>query len=302
MKIILSACVMMLATMASLAQVIKVDSTTHWRKSFKAGLNLNQASFSSNWKAGGVNSIGFTTLLNYKANYTKDKNSWDNEIDLVYGMVNNAGQGYRKTLDRVYLDTKYARQLSEKWGFASSLNFLTQFAKGYKYDKDGSGDEVATLISDMLAPAFITTSLGFEYKPNKFFNLRISPFAPRLTIVRDINRFVSDANPTPYGVDSTKTTRFEWFAFQMVAEFNKDVAKNLNLKFRYLAFANYETLELKTIDHRLDINLTAKVNSFINVSIGSIVLYDYDQDSGVQLSQAMSLGVLYTFQNFEDKK
>ncbi len=58
------------------AQVIHVDSLSNWRKSFKAGLNLNQASFSGNWKAGGVNSFGFNALLNYKANYKKDKNSW----------------------------------------------------------------------------------------------------------------------------------------------------------------------------------------------------------------------------------
>ncbi|MEJ0033171.1 MAG: DUF3078 domain-containing protein [Bacteroidota bacterium] len=79
------------------AQVIKVDSLSNWRKSFKAGMNLNQAAFSGNWKAGGVNSFGFNALLNYKANYKKDKNSWDNEIDLLYGMINNSGQGYRKT-------------------------------------------------------------------------------------------------------------------------------------------------------------------------------------------------------------
>ncbi|MDZ7650388.1 MAG: DUF3078 domain-containing protein [Cytophagales bacterium] len=36
---------------------------------------MNQASFSSNWKAGGVNSFGFNGLMNYKANYKKDKNT-----------------------------------------------------------------------------------------------------------------------------------------------------------------------------------------------------------------------------------
>jgi hypothetical protein len=75
----------------------------------------------------------------------------------------------------------------------------------------------------------------------------------------------------------------------------------VNLKWRYVMFANYETLEAKTIDHRLDLNLTAKVNKFVNVSLGGILLYDFDQDSGVQLSQAFSLGVLYTFQNYSDK-
>ena len=143
------------------AQVVKVDSLSNWKKSFKAGLNLNQASFSSNWKAGGVNSLGFNTFLNYKANYTKDKITWDNEFDFMYGMVNNQGQGYRKTLDRIYMDTKYGKAINDKWSMFLALNFQTQFAEGFKYSKDANGVEVASLISNLFAPAFITTSLGF---------------------------------------------------------------------------------------------------------------------------------------------
>ena len=45
------------------AQIVKIDSTTKWKKAFKAGFNLNQASFTSNWRAGGVNSLGFTYSL-----------------------------------------------------------------------------------------------------------------------------------------------------------------------------------------------------------------------------------------------
>jgi len=66
-------------------------------------------------------------------------------------------------------------------------------------------------------------------------------------------------------------------------------------------FANYETLEGKTIDHRLDLMLTAKVNRFIGVTLGGILLYDYDQDDEVQLSQAFTLGFTYSIQNYIDK-
>jgi hypothetical protein len=123
------------------AQVVKVDTLTHWKKAFKAGLNLNQASFSSNWKAGGINSIGFNAYLNYKANYKNGANSWDNEIDLLYGMVNNAGQGTRKTLDRIFLDTRYGRSITSKWDFSFSANLQSQFAEGFSYAKDAAGVE-----------------------------------------------------------------------------------------------------------------------------------------------------------------
>ena len=284
------------------AQFINIDSTSNWKKRFRAGVNLNQAAFSSNWKAGGVNSIGFNTLLNYQADYKKDRNSWDNSIDLLYGMVNNQGQGYRKTLDRIYLDTKYGYSLNKDWDMFISTNFLSQFAKGYSYEKDINGLEVATLISDIFAPAYITTALGFEYHPVDYFKVRLAPIAPRVTIVNDVDRFVTVDNPTPYGVKPGDMARYEWLAFQMLAEFNKDIAPNVNLKWRYVMFANYETLELKKIDHRLELGFSAKVTKFINVSLGSILIYDYDQDLGAQISQAFSLGMLYTIQNFEDKK
>jgi hypothetical protein len=284
------------------SQIVKVDTLTHWKKDFRGGININQAAFSSNWKAGGVNSFGFNGLMNYKAEYKKDKNSWYNEFGFLFGMVNNEGQGYRKTLDRIYVESKYGHELNAKWSLTSSLNFLSQFSKGYKYETV-NGIETGTLISDFLAPAFITSAWGFEYHPVDYFKLRFSPFSPRVTIVADNNGRFNTVDPVkPYGVTVGDQTRFEWLAFQLQADFNKDIAKNLNLNFRYVMFANYETLELKTIDHRLDLLLTAKVNKFMNVSLGGIVLYDFDQDSGIQLSQAFSLGIAYTFQNYEAKK
>jgi hypothetical protein len=106
----------------------------------------------------------------------------------------------------------------------------------------------------------------------------------------------------PYGVEPPDETRTEWLAFQLAATFSKDIATNLNLKWRYLMYANYETLELKTIDHRLEVMLGAKVNRFITVGLGGILLYDYDQDSGAQLSQVFNLGFSFSFQNYEEPK
>ncbi|HRI78986.1 MAG TPA: DUF3078 domain-containing protein [Cyclobacteriaceae bacterium] len=284
-------------------QVVKVDSTSNWKKAFRIGININQAAFSSNWKAGGVNSFGFTGLLNYKANYKKDKTSWDNEIDLLYGMVNNQGQGYRKTLDRIFLDTKYGHALSDKWDMFLAANVISQFAAGYKYVKDVNGVEQPLLLSESLSPTFLTATYGFEYHPASYFKLRLSPMAPRITfLTNNDGRYVNVDPISPYGVTVGENVRYEWYAFQALAEFNKDIATNVNLKARYMLFANYKTLEWKQVDHRLDINIVAKINKYMNVSFGGIMVYDYDQDASAQYSQAFSLGILYSFQNFADKK
>ncbi|HRJ31004.1 MAG TPA: DUF3078 domain-containing protein [Cyclobacteriaceae bacterium] len=288
-----------LCTLSANAQVVKPDTTSNWKKKLLFNLNVNQASFSSNWKAGGINSIGLNSAFNYKANYSREKITWANEIDMLYGFVENSGQGFRKTLDRMFFDTKVGYKVSEKWDVFTSLNFMSQFTKGFRYNADDTED----LISDIFAPAFITSAWGLQYKPVDYFFVRMSPFAPRVTIVRDNNGRFDAVDPVrPYGVELGESTRFEWLAFQLTADFDKDIATNLNLKWRYLMFANYETLAAKTIDHRLDLMLTAKVNKFISVGLGGILLYDFDQDSGVQLSQAFNFGFRYSFQNYEEKK
>jgi hypothetical protein len=268
--------------------------TLTWKKKLNFSVNLNQASFSSNWKAGGINAFGFNSLFNYQANYKQDRTSWDNDIDLAFGFVNNSGLGYRKTIDRIYLDTKYGYELGDIWSLFGSLNFLSQFSNGYNYTDDGQ----SLLISGFFAPAFITAAVGLEYHPVEHFTVRISPFAPRLTIVQDPARFIAGVGPEPYGVVPPETVRYEWLGAQILAEYDKQIYENINLKWRYLMFANYETLEARRLDHRLDVDFVAKVGKYINVGLGGILLYDYDQDSEAQLSQIFSIGFLYTFQNY----
>lgn len=281
--------------------------TTYWKKDFRAGLSFNQASFSDNWQGGGVNSVGLNAFLNYKANYARGIHSWDNEIDLGYGILKNEGQGSRKTVDRIYLDTKYGRKLTEKWDLFTALSFLSQFDKGYEYDVEdpATGETRDVLISNFLAPAFITSSWGVEYHPVDYFKVRFGPFSPRVTIVKDEDVAVNgevDGEPARYGVPVGDKTRFEWLAFQLLADFNKDLAENLNLKWKYMLFANYKELESKKIDHRLDLILTAKVNNFIDVGLGGILIYDYDQIDEVQISEALNLGIVYKFKNYTEEE
>src|SRR5690554_714307 len=66
---------------------------TAWTTAFSAGLNFNQSAFSGNWKSGGVNSVAFSSIIAGRANYLKDRITWDNEMELLFGIVNNEGEG-----------------------------------------------------------------------------------------------------------------------------------------------------------------------------------------------------------------
>jgi hypothetical protein len=269
---------------------VAIKDTTYWISDFSVGLNFNQAAFSGNWKAGGVNSIAFGSILNGSAKYAKEKWSWDSQLELIYGLVKNEGQEFRKSNDRIFLDSKVGYKITEKWGYFTSLNFITQFSQGFNFTQD---DPV--LISSFFSPAFLTTGFGFEYKPNEEFALRLAPFSPRFTFVTDTT--IINNVPENYGVPAGQTMRAEWLAFQLFATWNKKFSENLTLNSRYQMFANLETLGFKTIDHRLDFTIIAKVSRYVDVTFTSINVYDIDMDPGIQYSQALALGILYKVSN-----
>ncbi|RRB03820.1 DUF3078 domain-containing protein [Larkinella rosea] len=270
-------------------KVVPLD-TVYWKRTAQFGINLNQGSFSSNWKGGGVNSVALGAFLNAKSDYMQRRFNWTSEIQLQYGMLKNQGQGARKSVDRIFLDTKVGHRLNPVWLAFGNLNFQSQFATGYRYETLTSGGERSVLISNFFAPAYLTESVGLEYKPTTYFNLQFGLGTIRQTFVTDDS--ISIGEPTRYGVEPGKTVRNE-FAFQLIANLDKNIAENLNLKARYQLFANYATLN--AIDHRLDVSLTAKINKYVNVNLTGILLYDKDQDNAIQYSQGLAIGFLYSF-------
>ncbi len=279
----------------SLSVVLAQTDTLHWKKSVQTGINLNQASFSDNWKGGGVNSIALGAFFNGKANYTDFKKmTFDNDLQLSYGYLQNKGQTARKSTDKIFYDAKLGYKIASKWNLFVSLNFLSQFDAGFEYVKDDQGVEHGVLISKFMAPAYLTSSIGVEYKPVDYFWARFGTGTLRQTFVLDTSLYLNF--PKNYGVDYGKKVRNE-VAFQFISNFDKDIAKNLNFKARFSALAPYENLG--RIVSRLDAGIAAKVNKFINVNLSAVVLNDPDMDNDVQYSQFFALGILYSFSQFK---
>lgn len=262
----------------------------YWKTKATVGINANQASFSENWKGGGVNSVAIGALLNHKAEYSKESYSYTSEIILQYGKVKNKDQLQKKTNDRIYWDNKAAVQLSKNWYLFASVSFESQFDKGFSYSKDANGNEVAKILSKFMSPGYLTESLGFEYKPNKVFSTRIGTGTARQSFVLDTTIYKTNAKN--FGVDIGKKMKNE-LAFQIVTNVEKEIMKNTILKAKYNMFIPYDNFG--HIDHRLDIAATAKLNRFLNVSLTGVVLYDRDMDLKVQRSQALALGASFTF-------
>ncbi|WP_031530540.1 DUF3078 domain-containing protein [Dyadobacter crusticola] len=273
------------------ASKLKVSGDTTWKK-IEFGANMNQGSFSSNWTGGGVNSIALGLFFNALNETIKGKNAWRNDFQSQYGIVRNKGQKSRKNVDRIFYDTKYNRSLNTVWSLFANVNFLSQFAAGHTYSSNPDSSDVKRKVSGFLSPAYLTEALGIEYRPVPYFFIDFAPLALRQTIVADKNLYVNTPNQNNYGVPIGKRVRTEAALIQIVANFDKDIAKSVNLKFRYLLFSSFK--RPGNIDNRLDAMLTAKVNKYVNVNLGAIMVYDDDQSDKVQFAQALSIGFLYS--------
>ena len=271
-----------------------------WKTNLETELNITQASYSGNWKAGGVNSISLGTFLNAKAVRKTEKNEWTNDLQLLYGTVKNEGQNLRKNADRIFFDSKFSHKISNHWNLFASVNFMSQFDAGFEY-KLVNGTEQSKRISAFLAPGYLTEALGFEYKPINYFSAQFGLGALRQTFVTDqqlYNNYSPNAKEFNelYGVKRGDNMRNQ-VIFQTVLNFDKEVMKNLNIKARYMGLLDYDRLNAQYIVSRLDVSITAKVNKYISTNLNGVLLYDFDQDKDIQYSQVISLGVMYTFSN-----
>ena len=290
---------------------LEVDYWKHWTK---FGINANQASFSDNWSNGGVNSMSVGVLGWHKAEYNKDNFNFVTEVDLRYGKIQNKDQLAKKNNDRIFWDNKLAYKLSKSWAIYTSITFESQFDVGYSYkrDKDRDVEMIDTIISSFLAPGYFTESIGLEYKPDNSFSLRLGTGTARQTLVLDDRiapltvaqysqrypgRTPITEDEVRFGVEGGKKFRND-LAFQITANLDKNLSKNLNLKSRYNLFADYK--DIGNPDHRLDLTLTARITRLVNVTFNGIVLYDNDYimkddtKAKVQYSQSLALGLTYS--------
>ncbi len=280
-----------------IAALTKAVKDTTWKSKTEFGANFNQGSFNNAWTGGGVNSISLGVFFNALREFKKGRNTWRNDLQSQYGIVKNQGLDARKSFDRLFFDSKYGYELSKNWSLVGNVNFLTQFAPGYSFETDAEGKEIRKRISGFMAPGYLTEAIGIQYNPVPYFFVTFSPGALRQTFVTDTELYRNTPDESNYGVPIGKKVRNEVALAQLIANFDKDIAKDINLKWRYQMFAatNKRRNTAFHTDHRLDANITAKIHKYFNVNLGIIMLYDDDQVAKVQWAQALSVGFLYAF-------
>ncbi|MBN8703919.1 MAG: DUF3078 domain-containing protein [Bacteroidetes bacterium] len=262
----------------------QADSTKLWKKGGTLSLGLTQVSL-TNWAAGGQNSIAIASLVELFSNYKKDKTTWDNNLSMGYGIINQdkklRNDMWFKNDDRFQLTSKFGHYAFKKWYYSGLLDFKTQFTPGY--NDPLLPDSLKTTISDFLAPGYGIVALGMDYKTTDLTVL-IAPLTGKFTVVNNqtladagafgVEKAVYDTSIIPVKVKNGKRFRGE-FGGYIKAKYVKDLTKTISFKSNLELFSNYITDPSK-IDVFWDNLLTIKVMKYVAINYNAIIIYDDD--------------------------
>lgn len=291
----------------TLADTAKVNNA--WDFAGTGTINFSQVSL-SNWAAGGQNSLSVLGIANLAANYKKGKNTWNNTLDITYGTVKLEDQRMQKSDDRFELNLKYGRAASTQWFYTAQLNSRTQLTPTYDENRIGR-------TSNFFSPAFITSSLGMDYKPNKKLSVFLSPLTSKFTIVasqRLADRGAFGVQPARQDVlgNSISGTgrhyRSEFGGFVNI-RYRNEIVRNVTLQSKIDLFSNYVN-NPENVDVNFENMVNFKVNKLISASLFLHMIYDDDipikvdstgdglMDSTgprLQLKETFGIGLSYKF-------
>lgn len=286
----------------SIGQAQTTDSS-NWSTDGQAGALFSQLAM-ENWAAGGEDAVSLTGSANFTARYARGPVNWDNALHLAYGFSRQGSDPTRKSDDRLEVTSKYGHARSAYWFYSVAASFKTQFSAGYKLPDD------STIVSQFMAPGYLTLSLGMDYKQGKNFSAMISPVSGKLTFVQnqdlaDAGAFgVTQAEYDSAGVRITagETLRAEFGASANLV-WRKKVMENIHLSTSLGLFSNY--LEKpQNIDVSWELDLNLKVNDYVSATLNAQFVYDDDtrfpNDAGVmiakpQFKEVIGLGLTYQF-------
>lgn len=279
MKRILTLLLFIISAGNSMAQEsLKAD--TLWKFGSFLGINFNQVGL-TNWAAGGENSFSVAGIFSGSANYKKGNITWDNSLDLGYGLLKSGDNPFRKNEDKIDLNSKFGALAKGKFYYSAMLNAKSQFANGFNFPND------SLIVSRFAAPAFITIALGMDYKPNDYFSLFVSPATGKFT-------FVTDQRLADLGSFGVKAAEYSLIDSSMIsqgrkirgefgaslrAKFQKDLTKYLNLLSTLQLFNNYTDPKAENrgnIDINWETTITIKAGKLITTSIYTNLIYDHD--------------------------
>ena len=284
--------------------VVQAQNDTIWRRGGIASLSFNQVSL-TNWAAGGDNSIGGNALLSLFANKKRGNWAWDNSLDLAFGAAKVGRQDWRKSDDKIDLNTKIGYDMGNHFYATYLLGFKTQFTEGFAYPNDTT----KIRISNFMTPGYVLNAIGVDWKPNDDLAFFLSPFTVKTTMVTDETLIrESEISGIPlFGVDPGEKMRNEFGAY-FLAKVKHEIMTNVLLASKLELFSSY-TNNPQNIDVNWEVILAMKINKYLSALLTTQLLYDNDVfilksetnqtgGAGTQFKETFGLGFSYKFEGY----
>lgn len=293
----------------------KKDTVRYWKFSGKSDLTFNQLSL-TNWASGGESSASGKVNTTTKLRYKKNRFLFEKITKLAFGIVGYGNNRLEKTEDRIDISMTATNETEKNWTYSSVVTLKTQFANGYKYPND------STLISTFFAPGVINASIGYRYKESDVFELFLSPASGKFTFVLNqelANKGAFGVKPAVYDTNGLLLVPgqklYSEFGFNVLANFAKEISKNIELSSTLNLYNNYLDYNAKN-RWNIDVDWETAINFTINKRFQTVLFmqmkYDHNVDlpkyemvdgekvkigegPGLQFKESLGIGITYNF-------
>lgn len=255
-----------------------------WTFDVLGKLNASQAAY-HNWTEGGLNTLAFTTVLNGQA--TRKSRNWKqtHTADFALGFIQQDTLTIRKADDRLRLSSSLQYRGN---GFFRTFNptiaasLRTQFLAGFNYDENPFPDErsLPVEVSDFLAPATLTQSVGLTYEPGPWLSQRLSLGAKEVLVTDRALRGL-------YGLPSSDGLRYE-AGVESTTELDREFFEDVHVQSSLRLFAAFNREDVP--DMLWENLVSLKFNEWLSLDFELATLYDGDVTQALQVREAISLG------------
>ena len=184
MKKMITLAILMAAACTMYAEDAAPEKESRWTTNGSASLQFTQGYISKNWYKGGESNFALLATADYTFNYKYKNFTWDNRLEGKLGFVTTPSDTCHKYMtnnDYIKYTTKFGYKAGGDWYYTALATGQTQFCPGYKTN-------IPNEQSKFFSPAYLTVSLGMDYKKtldNISWSVFISPLAYNLKFVAD---------------------------------------------------------------------------------------------------------------------
>ncbi len=268
---------------------VKLIKPNLWKTSGNGWLQFSQLHVSDNWYKGGENNINLQTGFVYNFNYNNQQTfQLENKLEVKVGLntvPSDTINKFQMNTDLFRLSSKLGVKAIQNWYYTVATQFSTQFFKNH-------ATNTRVRNSSFLSPAYVSLSLGMDFKLNKKkFDLSVlmSPIAYELRFVND-----SRVDETRFGIERGKYS-LATYGSKLESRFNWKVTSYITYNTYLYAFTNYEKAEMSWEN-----TINILVNKYFSTKFFYHVRFDDSvnrkpEDSYFQFYDQFSFGINYTW-------